>query len=168
MARTIPDWVRRAKKGATEDDTRGFKHGFRSGLEVTLGKQIEATGKPVLFETFKLPYIVPEKRHFYTPDFLLPNMILIEGKGIFDSTDRAKHLFIKTQYPELDIRFVFSRSKAPIGPGSKTTLADWCLKYGYKFADKLIPAEWFDEPPKRHPMDIIAEGPYRGALPKPK
>lgn len=166
MARTVPEWVRRAKKGTTGKQ-EGFKHGFRSGLEVSLGKQIEQRGQPVLFETFKFPYIVPEKRHFYTPDFLLPNNILVEGKGIFDSTDRAKHLFIKVQYPELDIRFVFSRSKSAIGPGSKTTLAMWCEKYGYKFHDKVIPEEWFDEPTKRHPMDIIREGPYGYANHKP-
>lgn len=115
---------------------------------------------PVRFETFRLPYVVPEKRHFYTPDFLLPNMILVEAKGIFDSTDRAKHLFVKAQFPELDIRFVFTRSAAPINPGSKTTLADWCLKYGYKFADKQIPPEWFNEPPKEDPREIIKRGPY--------
>lgn len=161
MARIIPEWVRKARKGTTGKKS-GFKHGFRSGLEEKLGVQIEkATGHPPVYETFKLPYVVPEKRHFYTPDFLLPNGIIVEAKGIFDSTDRAKHLFVKAQMPDLDIRFVFTRSAAPINPGSKTTLADWCRKYGYQFADKLIPAEWFAEQgPGRDPREIIHEGPY--------
>lgn len=160
MGRVVPDWVRRAKKGTT-GKAPGFRHGFRSGLEVAVGKQIEARGHPVLYETFKLPYLVPEKRHLYCPDFLLPNGIVVECKGIFDATDRAKHLFVKAQMPDLDIRFVFTRSKAPINPGSKTTLAMWCEKYGYRYADKMIPAEWFDEPgPGIDPRDVLKEGPY--------
>lgn len=156
MARVIPQWVRNKKHMET-----GLKHGFRSGLEAKVGKQIEtATGNPVVFEPFPIPYVVPQQTRRYTLDFLLPNHIIVETKGIFDSTDRAKHLFLKGQYPELDIRFVFTRSAAPINPGSKTTLADWCHKHGYKFADKLIPPEWFGEPPGRHPLDIIREGPY--------
>lgn len=160
MARVVPEWVRKAKQGTT-GKRAGFKHGFRSGDEVRVGEQIEAHSMPVVYETFKLPYMVPEKRHFYTPDFLLPNGILVEVKGIFDSTDRAKHLFVKAQFPGLDIRFVFTRSKAPIGPGSKTTLADWCRKYGYQFADKLIPESWFHEQgPDQDPRDLTKEGPY--------
>lgn len=165
MGRVVPEWVRRAKKGTT-GKKEGFKHGFRSGLEVNIGKDIEAHGMPVLFETFPVPYVVPQQTRRYTPDFLLANNIIIEGKGIFDATDRAKHLFIKAQYPELDIRFVFTRSKASINPGSKTTLADWCLKYGYKFSDKVIPPEWFLEPAGRHPSEIIKEGPFGYVNPK--
>ncbi len=157
MARIIPEWVRKAKA----NKAIGLKHGFRSGLEEKMGKQIEAHGQPVLFETFKVPYVIPEKTHSYTPDFLLPSGIIVEGKGIFDAQDRAKHLLIKAQYPELDIRFVFTRSKAPINPGSRTTLALWCLKYGYQFADKIIPAAWLLETgPERHPLDVIKAGPY--------
>lgn len=160
MGRVIPEWVRRAKQGTT-GKKQGFRHGFRSGLEVKIGEQIEAAGHPVRFETFKLPYLVPERRHMYCPDFLLPNGVIVEAKGIFDSTDRAKHLFVKAQMPDLDIRFVFTRSKAPIGPGAKSTLADWCAKYGFLYADKLIPEAWFNEPgPERDPMDVIARGPY--------
>jgi hypothetical protein len=156
VARLVPDWVRKAKS----NKKAGLKHGFRSGLEDRIGKQIEAHGHLVVYETFKLPYIIPEKRHFYTPDFLLPNNILVEAKGIFDSTDRAKHLFVKNQYPELDIRFVFTRSAAPINPGSKTSLAEWCERYGYRYADKQIPPQWFLEEPKRDPREIIKDGPY--------
>lgn len=79
---------------------------------------------------------------------MLPNGIIIEAKGIFDATDRAKHLLIKAQYPHLDIRFVFSNAKAKIYKGSKTTLAAWCEKNGYQYATKEIPAKWFKEKPK--------------------
>jgi hypothetical protein len=157
VSRIVPEWVTRANR----NKSAGLKHGFRSGLEEKIGKQIEQQGQEVLFETFKVPYVVPQETRRYTPDFLLRNGIIIEGKGIFDATDRAKHLLIKVQYPELDIRFVFTRSLAPIGPGAKSSLADWCRKYGYQFADKLIPASWFAEAgPKKMPEEVLKAGPY--------
>ena len=59
--------------------------------------------------------------------------------------DRKKHLLIKEQHPELDIRFVFSSSKAKLSKGSKTTYALWCTKNGFKFADRLIPRAWLKD-----------------------
>ncbi|MGV1835211.1 hypothetical protein ACQZ6C_10655 [Rhizobium rhizogenes] len=157
-SRTVPQWTK-------DRNVRGIKHGYRSGLEEKLGDQIRGEGEEVLFETFKVPYLIPESVHKYTPDFMLANGIIVEGKGIFDAQDRAKHLLIKAQHPGLDIRFVFSRSKASIGNGSKTTLADWCMKFGFKYADKLIPKAWFSEPgPQRHPLDIIKEVPSAGTV----
>jgi hypothetical protein len=52
---------------------------------------------------------------------------------------------VKKQHPELDIRFVFTSSKNKISKASKTSYADWCDKNGYKYADKFIPDEWFNE-----------------------
>jgi hypothetical protein len=99
------------------------------------------------YETKKIAYQVPERSATYTPDFHLPNGIIVEGKGMFDVEDRQKHLLIKEQHPELDIRFVFSRSAAPIRKGSPTTYAAWCGRHGFKFADKLVPQAWIDEKP---------------------
>lgn len=93
-------------------------------------------------------YTIPASDHQYTPDFQLANGILIEAKGLFDVDDRRKHLLIKKQYPHLDIRFVFQNPKNKIYKGSKTTYADWCDKYGFKYATKLIPASWFKEASK--------------------
>lgn len=165
MARVVPDWVRRA----SANKAVGLKHGFRSGLEEKIGKQIEAAGQVVQFETIKVPYVMPESLHKYTPDFPLENQIIIEGKGIFDAQDRAKHLLIHAQYPELDIRFVFTNAKAPITKGSKTSLAMWCEKHGFKYATKVIPAEWFKEPgPAKTIAEVLAQGPYGFAIPKRK
>lgn len=127
---------------------RGSKRsdGYRSGLEAKIAKQIEQlTGKPAVYESLVLPWVKPAREHKYKPDFLLPNGIIIEGKGVFDADDREKLIRVKEQHPTRDIRLVFSRSRAPIYPGSKTTHAMWCAKYGFKFADKLIPIEWFKE-----------------------
>ena len=121
------------------------KYGFKSGLEETISQQIESQGIKVEYETEKVPYIIPASNHTYSPDFKLPNGIRVETKGRFVAADRKKHLLVKEQNPNMDIRFVFSNSKNKISKKSKTTYGDWCEKNGYKYADKIIPIEWFLE-----------------------
>jgi len=123
----------------------GVVHGYRSGLEDKVAKQLEDLGIEVRFESFKIEYEVPARKAKYTPDFLLPNGLIIETKGRFLTADRQKHILVKAQRPELDIRFVFSNSRARISKTSKTTYADWCEKHGFKFADKVIPLSWIKE-----------------------
>jgi hypothetical protein len=144
----------------------GLRHGFRSGLEASNAKVIETAGYPVLFETFKVKYNIPASIHTYTLDFELHNGILVETKGKFEPTDRAKHLFVQTQWPDLDIRFVFQRPSEPIYKGSTTSLADWANKHGFKWAAKTIPLAWFQEPgPARKPHDVIKDSPIWLAVP---
>ena len=121
------------------------KYGFKSGLEETISQQIESYGIKVEYETEKVPYIIPASNHTYSPDFKLPNGIRVETKGRFVAADRKKHLLVKEQNPNMDIRFVFSNSKNKITKKSKTTYGDWCEKNGYKYSDKIIPNEWFLE-----------------------
>jgi len=121
------------------------KHGFKSGLEESISNQIDSKGIKVMYETEKVAYIIPASDHTYHPDFLLPNGIYVETKGRFVIADRKKHLLIKSQHPELDIRFVFTNSRNKINKASKTTYADWCEKNGFKYADKVIPEDWFNE-----------------------
>lgn len=118
------------------------KLGFRSGLEEKVAKQLTEAGVAYEYETTKIKYVVPESVHKYTPDFLLPNGVVVETKGRFTLSDRKKHLLIQKQRPDLDIRFVFSNSKTKISKGSKTSYADWCDKNNFIFADKEIPEEW--------------------------
>lgn len=127
----------RAKRNA-------LKHGYRSGLEDKVAKALEAAGIDPQYELYKIKYKVPERIATYTPDFKLPNGIFVETKGRFVVADRQKHLLIREQQPELDIRFVFSNSKSKISKGSKTSYADWCDKYGFIYADKEIPKEWLN------------------------
>ena len=119
----------------------GKKYGFRSGLEEKVGDQLKKLYGSVEYETEKIKYAINEVRT-YTPDFKLPNGVIIETKGRFTPDDRKKHLLIKEQYPDLDIRFVFSNSNNKIRKGSKTSYADWCTKNGFLYADKLIPEGW--------------------------
>ena len=123
----------------------GFKYGYRSGLEDRISKQLKALSVPVKSEEFKIKYQVNEVRT-YTPDFELPNGIIIESKGRFVVADRKKYLLIQKQHPDLDIRFVFYNSKGKINKGSKTTYGMWCDKHGFLYADKLIPEEWIKWP----------------------
>ena len=129
--------------------SRALAAGYRSGLEQDLIDQTKTEGIEARYEPFKMPFIQPEKKRHYTVDFDLGNGVLIESKGRFTVEDRKKHLLIKAQYPDLDIRFVFSRSKSPISKGSKTTYGMWCEKHGFQYADKLIPTDWLHERPNK-------------------
>lgn len=148
-------------------EAAGFALGFRSGLEEKNAAHLRRLQHPVLFETFKIRYIIPESVHTYTPDFRLKNGILVETKGRWLMQDRAKMLYVKLQYPELDIRLVFQRANTPISTGAKTTCADWAEKHGMKWAEKLIPISWIREPgPKCTPEEALKLGPvgYRELL----
>lgn len=130
---------------------------YRSGLEQTVDDFLLAHSIDGNYERYCLDYTIPESKHTYTPDFILPNGIIIETKGVWDAEDRKKHLLIKEQHPELDIRFIFNRSKSPIYKGSKTTYASFCEKYGFKYADKKIPDDWLREPKKKIPRGILRD-----------
>lgn len=123
----------------------GLKYGFRSGLEEAIADNLTSKGVGFTFEETVIPYVKPAKQAKYTPDFILENGIIIESKGRFLTEDRQKHILIQGQHPDKDIRFVFSNSKTKISKRSKTTYADWCVKHGFQYADKLIPDSWIKE-----------------------
>jgi len=126
-----------------------LKHGFRSGLEDKIADSLTSLGIPFEYEKLVIGYTQPAKARKYTPDFvLLNNNIIIESKGRFITADRQKHLMIKEQLPDLDIRFVFSNSKAKLSKLSQTTYGMWCDKHGFLYADKEIPSTWLNEKTK--------------------
>lgn len=127
----------------------GLKHGFRSGLEDVNAKFLVDQGVDVHYEAHTLEYTQPIKRRRYTPDFILPNGIVIEAKGQFQTSDRQKHLMIQQDHPFLDLRFVFSQPHQRISKQSKTTYAMWCDHKGFLWAETIIPQEWIDEPPNK-------------------
>lgn len=120
-------------------------HGVRSGLEEAVCKQMVSDGLKYEYESIKIKYIIPLSNHVYTPDIILPNGIIVELKGRFMIEDRKKHTLIRQQHPDKDIRFVFTRSATKLYKGAKSTYSDWCVKNGFKFADKKIPDSWFNE-----------------------
>lgn len=123
----------------------GLVKGFKSGLEDVVAAQIKNRGLKVEYEVEKISFIEPEHKRTYTPDFVLPNGIVIETKGRFTTEDRHKHQWVKEQHPHLDIRFVFSNPNTRIRKGSPTTYAMWCETNGFLYAKKLIPESWFNE-----------------------
>ena len=122
---------------------------YRAGLEEQIVQQLKASKIDFGYEAEKIPYIKPEKVHKYTPDFILYKKVgtpmYIESKGRFLTADKQKHILLHKQYPDLDLRFVFSNSNTRISKKSRTTYAMWCKKHGFKYADKFIPKEWLKE-----------------------
>lgn len=112
---------------------------YRSGFEQTLANQLQRSGVAFEYETVKLEY---RKIATYTPDFILPNGIIIEAKGVWTVEDRTKHLLVRQQHPHLDIRLVFMNAFNKIRKGSNTTYARWCEKKNILYANKTIPKSW--------------------------
>ena len=112
---------------------------YRSGFEQTLANQLQRSGVAFEYETVKLEY---QKIATYTPDFILPNGIIIEAKGVWTVEDRTKHLLVRQQHPHLDIRLVFMNAFNKIRKGSNTTYARWCEKKNILYANKTIPKQW--------------------------
>ena len=115
----------------------GYDSKFEASVAFALGlEQIEYK-----YEPFKIPYVSE-----YTPDFQLPNGILIEAKGYLRPEHRSKMIKVKKQHPEYDIRFVFQSPNDKI-KGSKKgmTFSKWADKHGFKWAQSIVPREWIDE-----------------------
>ena len=123
---------------------KGIQAGYRSGLEEDMAEYLKKLKIKFTYEKEKIKW-VDLKIRTYTPDFVLENGIIIETKGRFISVDRRKHKEIKKQFPDLDIRFVFSNSRSRLYKGAKSSYGDWCKKHGFKYADKTIPKEWLKE-----------------------
>ena len=126
--------------------TAAVKAGFRSGLEHRVWKNLKQRKvRDIAYEAIRINYVIPASEHYYTPDIILPNGIIVEIKGRLVKADRDKHLLIKEQHPNLDIRFVFQNANNKIRKGSKTTYAQWCEKNDIKWCEKLVPDDWLKE-----------------------
>jgi len=145
------------KKRTKSKKTVLLRHTYRSGLEDSLAKQLKKRKQEFTYEQERVTYTIPESYHIYIPDFVVTsdsgNLIYIEAKGIWTYEDRYKHLLVRQQHPDLDIRFVFTRAKSRIRKGASTTYKDICEGRGrglfkgvtWKHADKKIPEEWLAE-----------------------
>ena len=114
---------------------------YRSGFEVRFANDLKNRGIPFEYEHHKITY-VPRIRT-YTPDFFIKEFgFFIETKGWFSTSDRVKHLLIREQHPELDIRFIFSNPNNRLDKNSMTTYGGWCERYGFLYGKDRIPDEW--------------------------
>ena len=129
----------------------GQKMKVRSEVEFAI--LCTQNGIPWMYESEELEWMPPVAK--YTPDFVLPKKdggkMFIELKGYLRPRDIPKMKAIRTQYPNLDIRFVFADSRKPIPSsfvkkdGTRTTHGEWASKHGFPFADVFLPKGWIDE-----------------------
>jgi predicted nuclease of restriction endonuclease-like RecB superfamily len=113
---------------------------FRSKLEEKVADLLGELGVKYEYETTKVPYVI---EHVYTPDFILPNGVVLECKGYWDSDDRRKIKAVKTLNPELDLRMVFQAPFNTISKRSKTTYAKWCERHDIPWTSfQNIPLKW--------------------------
>ena len=125
------------KKNGTELKKKSWK--FRSGFERVIFEKFLKKIERAEYEQVSIDYILENK---YWPDWYLPDHgFYIEIKGRLTSHDRRKHMAVKRQHPELDIRFVFMQNN-PICTGSQTRYSDWCEKNGFQYAIKEVPKKW--------------------------
>jgi hypothetical protein len=145
---------------------RGLRpSGRRSGFEDRVAASLKAAGIDYEYETKTIEYIQPAKKRKYVPDFILPNGVIVEAKGLFDREAREKMLNVVSQHPELDIRILFMRDN-PITKGSRNRYETWCEKRGLVCATSLngtVPAEWLVPNPERP-----AQRDSNSERPKPK
>ncbi len=154
--------------------------GFRSGFEVEVDKELTAMGvfheyeSPMCTFRYHKPVvnggvidesgsiIELDKQHRviqwceYTCDFMLikgdGSPLYIETKGRFCSKDRTKHRLLKKQYPDVDIRLLFSDNGKV---SDRTRYLDWArksdipaaliIKPNKKREGVYIPREWLIE-----------------------
>ena len=123
---------------------------LKSGLEKVVYDYLSKKKIKFTYEGLRIDVTQPAQKRYYRPDFPIDNSFIVETKGQFVTADRKKHKIIKEQYPELDIRFIFSNSKTKIGKKSKTTYGKWCELHGFKYhcvqsTKEPFPKEWLKE-----------------------
>lgn len=128
----------------------GKKITMRSGLEKRTAQFLEDNGVDYGYEVDTITYVVPEKKHKYTPDFTLSNGIIVECKGRWDTASRQKMALVVEQNPDKDIRMLFQKDN-PITKTSKTKYSDWCTKRMIPYhisPNGELPASWLEAPNK--------------------
>lgn len=113
---------------------------------------LEANSVEFEYEKIKIDYTVEGT---YLVDFSIRKkdgrLMHIETKGnglSFDGHAKRKMRAVKLLHPELDIRILFY-SDGKCGPkrkdGTYMRQSDWAKKYGFPYAIKTIPEEWYAE-----------------------
>lgn len=115
---------------------------YRSGWEKFIANLFVKHKVAFEYETHNLNYTKE-----YTPDFILPNGIMIEAKGYFKPQDRTKMLQVKKSNPQVDIRMWFQKDNKAT---KKMSYTDWCKKHGFKYhVGATLPKKWINEKPKK-------------------
>lgn len=92
------------------------------------------------YETDKLKYTV---EHTYNPDWTSKPGVYFETKGLMTSADRAKHLHIKRQHPDVVVYLIFQNPGIKLSKVSHTTYGEWADKHDIPWATmETIPKAW--------------------------
>jgi hypothetical protein len=95
------------------------------------------------YETQALPYVIHAS---YTPDFILPNGVMVETKGLLTPEDRRKMVAVKAAHPDKDIRLCFMRADAKLSrrPGA-LAYWQWAERHGFLWCEGHIPTTWYKQ-----------------------
>lgn len=136
---------------------------FNSGLEDKFAEHLRDLGIPHDYERDKITYVKPitksqclecgskhcGQNRVYTPDFFLPDGVVIELKGYLDQTLRAQFRLIRDQHPGLDLRFIFQQDNViKYRSGNTERYSQWAKDLGYPYwicKKEFPPKEWFDK-----------------------
>ena len=116
---------------------------FRSKYEAAVAASLVKRGLDCKYEAQSFGYTI---RSTYTPDFFLPNGVIVETKGLFSSDDRRKMLAVKSQYPLLDIRLCFMNAQVKLSKAPKSLAYwQWAERHGFPWCHGHIPTTWFTD-----------------------
>jgi hypothetical protein len=116
---------------------------FRSKYEAAVAASLVKRGLDCKYEAKGFGYTI---RATYTPDFFLPNGVIVETKGHFSSDDRRKMLAVKSQYPLLDIRLCFQNAQVKLSKAPKSLAYwQWAERHGFPWCQGHIPTTWFTD-----------------------
>jgi hypothetical protein len=121
------------------------KKRFRSQFEKNFALFLDSKGIKYEFETTDYDYWLPVPsarcnscnsediyvQKWYTPDFILPNGIVIETKGKFTGPMRTKMKSVIDQHPDEDIRIVFMYNNKLSKRWPR--YSDWCEAHNIKY-----------------------------------
>ncbi|WP_422023435.1 hypothetical protein [Pyruvatibacter mobilis] len=148
MIRGSNRWAKRVEL----KDSPFIKKVLKSKFEADTARYLMTQGLDAedIYESLKITYVKPAQKGNYKPDWPLPNGVIVETKGRFTAADRQKMVQVSKQHPHLDIRLVFysDPTRTKINKGSRTTVAAWCEKNGFRWAWGSVPEAWLNEPEK--------------------
>lgn len=94
------------------------------------------------YEGRALPYKIEA---IYTPDFILPNGVIVEAKGHFPPEDRRKMLAVRDSNPHLDVRLCFMNADVKLSKAPRAlTYWQWAERHKFLWCEGGIPTTWFD------------------------
>ena len=140
-----------------EKDERAYEYEsetceFEYHKTISRGAVLDEDGEKVVIGSEKWKVV---QWHTYTCDFCIKTSkgenLFIETKGYFKPQDRAKHVLVRKQHPEADIRIIFTQDgKVSV----KTRYSQWCEKNNIKYhivtpsnlkEGNIIPQGWLEE-----------------------